>query len=134
DLKGTANGLAPLDANGLIPSIHLPAYVDDVLEFPTVDDFPVTGAKGIIYIDAITNFQYRWAETQYIELSKSPGTTDAVPEGSFNFYFTQNRVRYTTLPDIVFTNGDTVLATDSIVTAIGKLQKQNTDQTVEINT
>lgn len=31
--KGTADGLAPLDENGQVPSQHLPGYVDDVLEF-----------------------------------------------------------------------------------------------------
>lgn len=31
--KGTADGLAPLDENGQVPSQYLPGYVDDVLEF-----------------------------------------------------------------------------------------------------
>lgn len=125
--KGAANGVAPLDGDGLIPSVHLPSYVDDVLEFPTLADLPVTGSKGIIYIAADTNFQYRWADTQYIELSKSPGTTDAVPEGVVNYYFTQARVRFTTLPGLSLTDGTPITDTDSIISALGKLQKQNTD-------
>ena len=31
--KGTADGLAPLDENGQVPSQYLPGYVDDALEF-----------------------------------------------------------------------------------------------------
>lgn len=31
--KGAADGLAPLDENGQVPSQYLPGYVDDVLEF-----------------------------------------------------------------------------------------------------
>ena len=33
ETKGQADGLAPLDANGQVPSQYLPGYVDDVLEF-----------------------------------------------------------------------------------------------------
>ena len=31
-LKGNANGLASLDANGMVPAVQLPSYVDDVIE------------------------------------------------------------------------------------------------------
>ena len=31
--KGTASGVAELDANGKVPSSQLPSYVDDVLEY-----------------------------------------------------------------------------------------------------
>lgn len=31
--KGQAGGIAPLDANGKVPSANLPGYVDDVIEF-----------------------------------------------------------------------------------------------------
>jgi hypothetical protein len=30
--KGVANGYAPLDASNLVPAVHLPSYVDDVVE------------------------------------------------------------------------------------------------------
>ncbi len=33
DSKGSAGGLAPLDESGKVPLSHLPAYVDDVVEF-----------------------------------------------------------------------------------------------------
>lgn len=34
---------------------------------------------------------YRWSGSTYIEISPSPGSTDAVPEGSTNLYFTTAR-------------------------------------------
>lgn len=34
--KGQPNGIAPLDANGLISSAYLPGYIDDVLEFTSI--------------------------------------------------------------------------------------------------
>ena len=69
--KGTANGVAELDANGLVPSSQLPSYVDDVLEYDTKTDFPTNGESGKIYIATDTNLQYRWTGTQYIEISSS---------------------------------------------------------------
>jgi hypothetical protein len=69
--KGTANGVAELDANGLVPSSQLPSYVDDVLEYDTKTDFPTNGESGKIYIATDTNLQYRWTGTQYVEISSS---------------------------------------------------------------
>ena len=69
--KGTANGVAELDENGLIPSSQLPSYVDDVLEYDTKADFPTNGESGKIYIATDTNLQYRWTGTQYVEISSS---------------------------------------------------------------
>lgn len=69
--KGTANGVAELDANGLVLSSQLPSYVDDVLEYDTKTDFPTNGESGKIYIATDTNLQYRWTGTQYVEISSS---------------------------------------------------------------
>ena len=69
--KGVANGVAELDANGLIPSSQLPSYVDDVVEYDTKTGFPTNGESGKIYIATDTNLQYRWTGTQYIEISSS---------------------------------------------------------------
>ena len=68
---GVANGVAELDANGLVPSNQLPSYVDDVLEYSALSNFPATGETGKIYVDTGTNLTYRWSGTQYIEISKS---------------------------------------------------------------
>lgn len=68
---GVANGVATLDASGLVPSSQLPSYVDDVLEYDMVSSFPSTGEAGKIYVAKDTNLTYRWTGTAYIEISKS---------------------------------------------------------------
>lgn len=70
-LKGAANGLAELDANGLVPSSQLPSYVDDVLEYASRSAFPATGTSGKIYVALDTNLTYRWSGTAYVEISPS---------------------------------------------------------------
>lgn len=91
--KGAANGVATLDGTGLVPSVQLPSYVDDVLEYSNLASFPVTGATGKIYVALDTNKTYRWSGSAYIEISASPGSTDSVTEGSTNLYFTNARAR-----------------------------------------
>ncbi len=91
--KGTANGYASLDSTGKVPSTQLPSYVDDVLEYNDLASFPATGTAGIIYVAQDTNKTYRWSGSTYVEISASPGSTDAVTEGSTNLYFTQSRAR-----------------------------------------
>ena len=71
DSVGTANGIASLGASGLVPSAQLPSYVDDVLEYDTFGDFPVTGEDSKIYIALDTDLVYRWSGTVYTEISKS---------------------------------------------------------------
>ena len=90
--KGTANGYAPLDATTKVPAAYLPAYVDDVLEFANLAAFPAVGTTGLIYVALDTNKIYRWSGSTYIEISPSPGSTDAVPEGTINKYYTDERV------------------------------------------
>lgn len=70
-LIGAANGIASLDAGGKVPASQLPSYVDDVLEFSGIVNFPAVGDSGKIYIDTLTNIQYRWSGTQYVEISSS---------------------------------------------------------------
>jgi hypothetical protein len=125
--KGQPNGVATLDASGTVPASQLPSYVDDVLEFESESAFPVTGETGKIYVAAETNGQYRWSGTQYILLSASPGSTDAVPEGSVNKYWTNARTVASVLTGLLTTNPAVVAATDTILAAIGKLQRQISD-------
>lgn len=89
--KNVANGYAGLDATGLIPSTLLPSYVDDVLEFANLAAFPATGEAGKIYTAIDTARIYRWSGSVYTEISPSPGSTDSVPEGGVNLYYTQAR-------------------------------------------
>ena len=70
-LKGTANGLAELGSDGKVPSSQLPSYVDDVLEYNSLSDFPTTGEAGKIYVAKDTNKTYRWSGTAYVEISPS---------------------------------------------------------------
>lgn len=69
--KGAANGVAELDQNGLVLSSQLPSYVDDVLEYPSAQDFPATGESGKIYVAIDTNLTYRWTGSTYAEISPS---------------------------------------------------------------
>ena len=69
--KGQASGVAELDSTGKVPAAQLPAYVDDVVEYDSQDDFPETGEDGKIYIAKDTNLTYRWSGSQYVEISPS---------------------------------------------------------------
>lgn len=69
--KGAANGVAELDANGKVPTSQLPAYVDDVLSYNSLSDFPATGEDGKIYIAKDTNLSYRWGISEYVVISPS---------------------------------------------------------------
>lgn len=88
-----ASSFASLDGSGKVPASQLPSYVDDVLEYANVSAFPAIGESGKIYVSAATGLCYRWTGSIYAEISSSPGSTDAVSEGSINKYFTDARAR-----------------------------------------
>ena len=90
--KGVANGYASLDASAKVPAAQLPSYVDDVVEYVNLAAFPATGTTGVIYVALDTGKIYRWSGSAYVEISPSPGSTDAVPEGAVNLYYTEARV------------------------------------------
>lgn len=78
--KGSANGVAPLDANTKIPSQYLPSFVDDVIEgylsngkfYQDAElQIEITPENNKIYVDKITNNTFRWSGSQYIEISQS---------------------------------------------------------------
>ena len=71
NLRGAANGVCPLGSDTKIPSAYLPGYVDDVLEYNSLSNFPATGEAGKIYVAKDTNKTYRWSGTQYTEISSS---------------------------------------------------------------
>jgi hypothetical protein len=90
--KNQPNGLATIDAaTGKVPVALLPSYVDDVEEYASLAVFPATGESGKIYVDIATKKVYRWGGSVYVEISAAPGSTDAVPEGTINKYFTEQR-------------------------------------------
>jgi hypothetical protein len=78
---------------GLVPASQLPSYVDDILEYANLASFPNNGEIGKIYVARDNNNIYRWSGSSYVEISASPGTTDAVPEGVSNKYYTDNRAK-----------------------------------------
>ncbi|WP_265534936.1 hypothetical protein [Pseudomonas saponiphila] len=117
--------------NGTVPASQLPSFVDDVLEFPTLGNFPAAGETGKIYIavndgDSPTNptRQYRWSGSAFVLIPSSPGSTDQVPEGPTNQYFTAARVRSTTLSGLGALVNAAILATDTALQAFAKLQGQ----------
>lgn len=77
--KGVANGIATLDTAGKVPASQLPSYVDDVLEYGVMSEFPKTGETGKIYVAHNTNKTYRWSGSGYVEISASLalGETDS---------------------------------------------------------
>jgi len=112
----------------IIDQAYLPSFVDDVLEFANLAAFPVTGATGKIYIALDTNKQYRWTGTVYVQITNGfIASTDDVPEGGSNLYFTVTRVLNTLLTGISFSTGRVIAATDTILEALGILQKQISD-------
>ena len=60
---------------GKVPAAQLPSYVDDVIEFDALADFPETGERGKIYVALDTNLTYRWSGSAYVEISPSPDLT-----------------------------------------------------------
>lgn len=96
--KGTANGVATLDGNGLVPAAQLPSYVDDVVDLVTVTDSapaeatvgqkyfnttenkiytataentwgnPVNAEADKIYVNLANNMSYRWSGTALVQI------------------------------------------------------------------
>ena len=78
-LKGTANGVAELDANGKVLTSQLPSFVDDVIEAENYTVLPNEGETGKIYVTLDDNKTYRWSGSAYVEISASLalGETDS---------------------------------------------------------
>jgi hypothetical protein len=66
---GAASGIATLGSDGKVPTAQLPSYVDDVLEFATQANFPVTGEASKIYVAKDTNKTYRWSGSTYVYIT-----------------------------------------------------------------
>lgn len=78
-LKGAANGVAELDANGKVLTSQLPSFVDDVIEAEKFAVLPNEGETGKIYVTLDDNKTYRWSGSAYVEISASLalGETDS---------------------------------------------------------
>lgn len=88
--KGSANGVAELDSNGLVPANQLPSYVDDVLN-GTAQNVTQTGAgtysatafilegestpctpeTGKTYVDITSEIQYRWTGLVFVSMGSN---------------------------------------------------------------
>jgi len=90
-LRNIPNGFAGLDAGGKVAAAQLPSYVDDVEEYADFASLPATGETGKIYVTLDDNKTYRWSGSAYVEISSGPADTDALAEGSTNFYYTEAR-------------------------------------------
>ena len=132
--KGAANGVASLDATGKVPSAQLPSFVDDVLEAANFAALPATGETSKIYVTLDDGKTYRWSGSAYVEISASPGSTDAVTEGTGNLYFTAQRVRDAVLTGLSTATNAVIAAGDSVLSAFGKVQKQITDLATTVGT
>ena len=98
-----------------LETAHPTANVGD---YATVDTG--SGSNAVQYIwDA----QEGWVASGSI----SPSTTDALPEGTTNLYFSVARVLASALTGISFSDGSDVTAANTVLQALGKLQKQLTD-------
>jgi hypothetical protein len=92
DAKQVAGSYVTLDGSGKIPSSVLPSYVDDIVEAANYAALTaLTGEGGKLYVTIDTRKLYRWGGSAYVEIASSPGSTDAVTEGSTNLYFTTKR-------------------------------------------
>lgn len=67
--------------DGKVPASQLPSYVDDVVEYVTKAEFPVTGEEGKLYVDTSENKMYRWSGSQYIDLG---GALSELPKADLN--------------------------------------------------
>jgi len=79
-LKGAANGVAELDANGRVPTSQLPSFVDDVIEGyyynskfykESTHTTEIDGEAGKIYLDLSTEKVYRWSGSVYVVISET---------------------------------------------------------------
>lgn len=78
--------------NGKIPATQLPSYVDDILEFDSIEDLPNPGESGKIYVITSTNTQLRWSGSEYVQIISGENVmiTDSpqgiLPNGTKTFW------------------------------------------------
>lgn len=84
----------------------------------------VLAEVGKIYIAIDTSKSWRFTGTIYSEIIASPGTTDAITEGSVNLFFHESNVRATVLTGLSSASGGILAEADSILTAFGKLENR----------
>ncbi len=127
--KNAANGYAGLNANGKVPRSKLPGYTDDVLEYDELADFPVTGTSGKLYIALDTSLTYFWDGDSYELSTATVDSTDTIPEGTTNLYYTDERARDAIAAALTAGTGITVTPNDGSDTiTIASTVTQYTDE------
>lgn len=99
-------------------------------QFANLAGFPAIGSPERLYVAADTMLEYAWSGNGYVLLSSvtvgAVGTTDDLPEGVTNLYFTVARVRATVLTGLSLATSTAIVAADTFLVAMGKLQAQIT--------
>jgi len=90
----------------------------------TVNEVDITVNQNVITVNVTRTTGGGGVESINGETGVVVLTTDNVNEGLINLYFTAARVRATVLTGISFVSGIAITATDTILSALGKLQKQ----------
>ncbi len=83
----------------------------------------------------VVNYSWDAEENIWVQSGASGSgatNTDALPEGTTNLYFTTARVLSTLINGVSFLIGTPIVSTDTILQALGKLQKQISDNLVSI--
>jgi len=96
----------------------------DITIQETVNEVDITVNQNVITVNVTRTTGGGGVESINGETGVVVLTTDNVAEGSTNLYFTVARVRATVLTGISFVSGIAITATDTILSAFGKLQKQ----------
>ena len=101
--------------SGKVPATQLPSFVDDVLEFANLAALPATGETGKIYVTLNDNKVFRWSGSTYVEIVASPNSTDSVPEGTTNLYYTDARAAAAApVQSVAGKTGDVVVALEDL--------------------
>jgi len=127
DGKQASGNYATL-VSGTVPSNQLPSYVDDVIEVANAAARPTPGETGKIYITTDNNKVFRWSGSAYVEIVASPGSTDAVPEGSTNLYHTTQRAAAAApVQSVAGRTGNVTLAVADVSGAVSTSDSRLTD-------
>jgi len=132
-LKGTLDDLITTVSNKLDTSAYNEHYRGTYTTLGNLQTSVPTGNAGnYAIVDTGTGndaVYYIWdAEDGWVSGgTTTASTTDTVTEGSTNLYFTDARVRNTVLTDLSLVTNAAISASDSVLGALGKLQKQVTD-------
>lgn len=118
DAKGRINGTTDATITGTAGQVDV-ANGDAAAGPPTISLANVADAGGGTFKLLTRDAKGRLSGT-------SDGDTDDVPEGAGNLYFTAARVRDTLLTGLSLASSAVISATDSVLSAFGKLQAQIT--------